>query len=146
MAQSKAKTVSEYLDELPADRRTELTRVRQVVRKRLPKGYVEAMNWGMITYEVPLSRYPESPNGKPLCYAGLASQKNHLSLYVMPTDAKSLARLKAAFKKAGKKLDMGKSCIRFKRADDLPLDAIGDMVAAVPVQRFIDYVETARRR
>ena len=146
MAQSNAKTVSEYLDELPPDRRAELTRVRQVVRKRLPKGYVEAMNWGMITYEVPLSRYPESPNGKPLCFAGLASQKNHLSLYLMPIDATSLAQLKAAFKKAGKKLDMGKSCIRFKRADDLPLDAIGDLVAAVPVQKFIDYVETARRR
>ena len=143
--QSSAKTPASYLKELPDDRRRELSRVRAMVRKHLPPGYREVMNWGMITYEVPLARHPKTYNGQPLCYAGLASQKNYLSLYLMPVDAKALARLKAAFKKAGKKLDMGKSCIRFKRAEDLPLDAIGAELAAVPVDKFVAYVEAARR-
>jgi len=143
--QSSAKTPASYLKELPDDRRRELSRVRAMVRKHLPPGYREVMNWGMITYEVPLARHPKTYNGQPLCYAGLASQKNYLSLYLMPVDAKALARLKAAFKKAGKKLDMGKSCIRFKRAEDLPLDAIGAELAAVPVDKFVAYVEAATR-
>ncbi len=142
---SSAKTPASYLKDLPDDRRRELSRVRAVVRKHLPPGYREVMNWGMITYQVPLARHPKTYNGQPLCYAGLASQKNHLSLYLMPVDAKALARLKAAFKKAGKKLDMGKSCIRFKRAEDLPLDAIGAEIAAVPVDKFVAYVEAVRR-
>ena len=146
MAQSKAKTPAAYLKELPADRRREVARVREMVRKHLPAGYRETMNWGMITYEVPLERHPKTYNGQPLCFAGLAAQKNHLSLYFMPVDAAALARLKAAFEKAGKKLDMGKSCIRFKRADDLPLDALGAEIAAVPVDKFVSYVEASRRR
>ena len=146
MAQSTAKTPAAYLKELPADRRREVARVREMVRKHLPAGYRETMNWGMITYEVPLERHPNTYNGQPLCFAGLAAQKNHLSLYFMPVDAASLARLKAACAKAGKKLDMGKSCIRFKRADDLPLDALGAEIAAVPVDRFVSYMEASRRR
>jgi hypothetical protein len=148
MASSHAATPAAYLKELPADRRREVSRVRAVVRKHLPAGYRERMNFGMITYEVPLERYPDTYNGQPLCYAGIAAQKNHLSLYLMPVygDPKAAARLKAAFKDAGLKLDMGKSCIRFKRADDLPLDAIGELVAAVPVERFIGYAQAARKR
>ena len=146
MARSSAKTPAAYLKELPADRRREVARVREMVRKHLPAGYRETMNWGMITYEVPLERQPKTYNGQPLCFAGLAAQKNHLSLYFMPVDAQALARLKAAFKKAGKKLDMGKSCIRFKRADDLPLEALGAEIAAVPVDKFVSYVEAATRR
>ena len=146
MARSNAKTPAAYLKELPAERRRELSRVRDMVRKNLPEGYRETMNWGMITYEVPLEQHAKTYNGQPLCYAGLAAQKNYLSLYFMPVDASVLARLKAAFKQAGKKLDMGKSCIRFKQADDLPLDAIGAEIAAVPLDRFVAYVESARRR
>jgi hypothetical protein len=146
MAQSKAKTPAAYLKELPADRRREVARVREMVRKHLPAGYRETMNWGMITYEVPLERHPKTYNGQPLCFAGLAAQKNYLSLYFMPVDAATLARLKAAFEKAGKKLDMGRSCIRFKRAADLPLDALGAEIAAVPVDKFLSYVEASRRR
>jgi hypothetical protein len=145
MARSNARTPAAYLRELTAERRRELSRVRDMVRKHLPDGYREVMNWGMITYEVPLDRHPKTYNGQPLCFAGLAAQKNYLSLYFMPVDASVLARLKAAFKQAGKKLDMGKSCIRFKQADDLPLDAIGAEIAAVPVDRFVAYVEAARR-
>ena len=146
MARSNARTPAAYLKELPAERRRELSRVRDMVRKHLPGGYKEAMNWGMITYEVPLERHSKTYNGQPLCYAALAAQKNHLSLYFMPIDAKVLGRLKAAFKHAGKKFDMGKSCIRFKQADDLPLDAIGAEIAAVPLDRFVAYVEAARQR
>ena len=117
-----------------------------MVRKHLPDGYRETMNWGMITYEVPLDRHPKTYNGQPLCYAALAAQKSYLSLYLMPIDAAALARLKTAFAKAGKKLNMGKSCIRFKRADDLPLDAIGAEIAAVPAVKFVEHVEASRRR
>jgi hypothetical protein len=146
MARSNAKTLAAYLKELPADRRREVARVREMIRKHLPAGYRETMNWGMITYEVPLDRHPKTYNGQPLCFAALAAQKNYLSLYLMPVDAAALARLKAAFETAGKKLDMGKSCIRFKRADDLPLDALGAEIAAVPVDKFVSCVEAARRR
>ncbi len=146
MARSNAKTPAAYLKELPADRRREVARVRDMVRKHLPAGYRETMNWGMITYEVPLDRHPKTCNGQPLCFAGLAAQKNYLSLYFMPVDAAALARLKAAFENAGKKLDMGKSCIRFKRADDLPLDALGAEIASVPVDKFVSYMEASRRR
>ena len=85
-------------------------------------------------------------HGQPLCFAALAAQKNYLSLYFMPIDAKVLGRLKAAFKQAGKKLDMGKSCIRFKQADDLPLDAIGAEIAAVPLDKYVAYIESVHGR
>ena len=146
MARSNATTPAAYLKELPVDRRREISRVRAMVRKHLPAGYRETMNWGMITYEVPLNRHPNTYNGQPLCFAALAAQKNYLSLYFMPIDAKVLRRLKAAFKQAGKKLDMGKSCIRFKQADDLPLDAIGAEIAAVPVDRYVAFVDSAHGR
>ena len=146
MARSNARTPAAYLKELPAERRRELSRVRAMVRKHLPAGYRETMNWGMITYEVPLDRHPKTYNGQPLCFAALAAQKNYLSLYFMPIDAKVLGRLKAAFKQAGKKFDMGKSCIRFNQADDLPLDAIGAEIAAVPLDKYVAYVESAHGR
>jgi hypothetical protein len=146
MARSNARTPAAYLKELPADRRREIARVRAMVRKHLPDGYREVMNWGMITYEVPITRHPAAGNGQPLCFAALAAQKNHLALYFMPIDAKALGRLKAAFKQAGKKFDMGKSCIRFKQADDLPLDAIGAEIAAVPLERYVAYMDSVRTR
>lgn len=148
MAQSKAKTVDEYLKELPEDRRKAIAKVRAVVRKNLPKGYRETMNWGMITYELPLERYPDTYNGQPLCYAGIASQKNHISLYLMAPsgDPKQEKFLKDEFKKAGKKLDMGKSCIRFKNVDDIPLDAIAKVVASTPPEEMIKRAEKAKKR
>ena len=146
MARSNAKTPADYLKELPVDRRREISRVRTMVRKHLPDGYREVMNFGMITYEVPLSRHPKSYNGQPLCFAALAAQKNYLSLYFMPIDAKVFGRLKAAFKQAGKNLDMGRSCIRFKQADDLPLDAIGAEIAAVPLDKYVAYIESVHGR
>jgi hypothetical protein len=146
MVQSKAKTVKEYLDELPADRRKEIAKVRSVVRKNLPKGYRERMEWGLINYEVPLETYPDTYNKKPLCYAGLAAQKNFNTLYLMGAygDPKQRKRLEDAFKKSGKKMDMGKSCLHFRSADDLPLDAIGEIIASTPPERMIERYEAAR--
>ena len=121
--------------------------MRDVVKQNLPAGYEEGVGFGMICYSVPLSAYRDTYNKQPLMYAALASQKNHLSLYLMPVypDTALERRLRAAFAASGKKLDMGKSCIRFKRADDLPLDAIGDIVAAVPMDRWIEIARSVRR-
>lgn len=148
MATSKASTVSAYLKELPPDRRKVVSAVRDVVVKHLPKGYVERMAFGMIGYEVPLERYPETYNGQPLCYAGLAAQKNHYSLYLMSgyTDPKRAKWMASEFEKRGKALDMGKSCVRFKSIDDLPLDVIGEIVGATPPAQFIREYENSRKK
>jgi hypothetical protein len=148
MATSNAKTVAEYLKGLPKERRAAIEAVRKVVRKSLPKGYREAMGYGMIVWAVPLSRYRDTYNGEPLCYAALASQKNYCALYLMgvyqvPAQA---AALKAAFKAEGKKADMGKSCIRFRAPEDLPLATIGTLVASTPVETFVARYEASRRR
>lgn len=146
MAQSKAKTVKEYLDELPADRRKEIAKVRSVVRKNLPKGYRETMNWGMISYEIPLERYPGTYNKQPLGYAGIAAQKNFNTLYLLGAygDPKQRKRLEDAFRTSGKKMDMGKSCLHFRKADDLPLDALGGIIASTPPETMIEMYEKAR--
>jgi hypothetical protein len=140
--------VAQYLASLPDDRRVELERVRSVVQQRLPPGYVEGMGYGMIWYGVPLSVYPDTYNKQPLGYVALASQKNHLSLHLMPVygDRAQERRLRDAFAAKGKKLDMGKACIRFKRADDLDLDAIGDIVASMPMARWVEIAKSVRRK
>jgi len=141
---STATTVAAYLKGLPADRRTSLAAVRKVILKNLPRGYEEVMEWGMISYQVPLAVYPDTYNGRPLVYAGLASQKNHLAVYLSCVygSAAIRGRLAAGFKAAGKRLDMGKSCIRFRSAGDLALDAIGAAIASLPMA---DYVAFARK-
>lgn len=148
MAQSSATTVAAYLAGLPPDRRASIARIRGVIRKRLPRGYRESVSWGMICYAVPLSRYPDTYNGQPLCYAALAAQKNHLALYLMSAymDPELARALKDGFKKAGKRLDMGKSCLRFRSAEDLPLGVIGDIIASTPMAKFIAIAESAKRR
>lgn len=133
MVSSKAKTVSEYLKSLPPERRQAVSRVRDVILKHLPKGYEEMMLYGMICYVVPESILPakDTYNGQLLTYAGLAAQKNYCSLYVMNVygDKTTEKWFREGFKKAGKKLDMGKACVRFQTADDLPLTLIGQTVA-----------------
>lgn len=148
MASSKATTVSAYLAELPPDRRKAIAAVRAVIRKHLPEGYKESMGYGMICYSVPLARYPGTYNGQPLCYAALAAQKGYCSVYLMGVygDTAQAKAFRAGFAKAGKKLDMGKSCVRFKTADDLPLDVIGEAIAATPVEAFIATYEKGRRK
>jgi hypothetical protein len=148
MPRSKATTVKEYLDQLPVDTRAALAKVRSVVNKHLPEGYREELMFGMIGWGVPLSRLPNTYNGQPLCYAGLAAQKNYNTLYLMAAygDPKQRARLEEGFKKAGKKLDMGKSCIHFRTVEDLPLDTIAEVVAAIPAEQYIKVYEDSRRR
>lgn len=148
MVMSKAKTVANYLAELPADRRKTISTVRAVVRKNLPKGYRESIGYGMICYTVPLSTYPDTYNGQPLCYAALAAQKNSCSLYLMNVygDAATAKAFREGFRQAGKKLDMGKSCVRFKTAADLPLDVIGRTIAATPMKDFIGRYERSRKK
>lgn len=143
--QSDAATVEDYLDALPDDRREAIDTVRAAILANLPDGYEEVMNWGMITYQVPLETYPDTYNGKPLMYAALASQKNHMAVYLTsvyesPDRAEAF---KAEYLATGKKLDMGKSCVRFKKLDDLPVDLIGRAIAAVSVEDFVDHVEEA---
>lgn len=146
MAQSKATTVDAYLAELPDHQRDAISAVRAVVRKRLPHGYEEAMQYGMIYYSVPLSRFPETYNGHPLCYAGLAANKNYCTIHLMGvySDASSEQRLETAFERAGKKLDIGKACVRFKSAADLALDAIGDSIASISVDDYVALYERSR--
>lgn len=146
MVTSKATSVKEYLDTLPAERRAVVSKVRTVVRKHLPRGYQETMNWGGICYEIPLKRYPDTYNKQPLAYVGIVAQKNYFALYLLGvyTDPKKLALLKAGFKKAGKKLDMGKSCVRFRKLDDLPLDTIGKVVASMTPEAYIKIYEKGR--
>lgn len=148
MARSNAATVQEYLDELPEDRRAVVSAVREVILQNLPDGYKECLSFGMIGYVLPLERYPDTYNGQPLSYAGLAAQKNHYALYLTCSymDPEREAWLRDAFQKAGKKLDMGKSCVRFKKLQDLPLDVIGQAVASTAPDAFIARYEAARRR
>jgi hypothetical protein len=148
MATSKAATVDAYLAELPPERRSVVAAVRDVVRKHLPKGYAETMNWGMISYELPLDRYPNTYNGQPLSFAALVAQKHYFALYLPAVyqDAEQAAWLAGEFAKAGKKLDMGKSCLRFKRVEDLELGAIAKVIASTPPEQLIERHEAARRR
>ena len=148
MVQSKAATVEEYLETLPEARRKTISDVRKVVKTHLPKGYQEMMGSGMITYCVPLEKYPNTYNKQPLCYVALAAQKNYNALYLMgayATDAQRKA-LEDAFKKAGKKLDIGKSCVRFEAAEDLPLDVIGKVVASIPPDKWVAIYESSHPR
>jgi hypothetical protein len=143
---SKAATVAAYLDELPPERRAEIAIVRGLVNAALPEGYVEVMSYGMIGWVIPLQDYPVTYNGQPLAYAGLAAQKNGNSLYLncVYASTKRTERLRGAWAASGKKLDMGKSCIRFKRASDLALDVVRDEIAATAPAEFIALYERVK--
>jgi uncharacterized protein YdhG (YjbR/CyaY superfamily) len=143
MVMSKETTVAKYLASLPADRRKEITKVRGVVKKAMPKGYQETMGYGMITWSVPLSVYPDTYNDQPLMYAALAAQKNFNAVYLMCVygDSARSKKFVAAFKKAGKKLDAGKSCVRFQRAEDLELNAVADVISSWPMKEYVAYAK-----
>ncbi len=147
MASSRAATVDAYLKELSPERRTVISTVRDTIRKRLPAGYQETMNWGMIAYEVPRDRYPDTYNDQPLMYAALAAQKNHYAVYLVGLgDPERAKEFREDFRKAGKKLDMGKSCVRFKKLEDIPLDAIAKAIASTPPEKLIAFYEAGRKK
>jgi hypothetical protein len=149
--QSKATTVKQYLAELPPERRQAIQAVREVIRKNLRKGFEEGMQYGMIGYYVPHSVYPAGyhvDSSQPLPFAALASQKNYMSIYLMGLygDPEQEAWFRETWKATGKKLDMGKSCIRFRKLEDLPLDVIGKTIRRFTAKRYIEQYEAARRR
>lgn len=147
MVQSSAADVEEYIAELPPERAEVIEQVRQLVLDNLPAGIDETMNWGMIAYEIPLDRYPETYNGQPLMYAGLAAQKHHYALYLhsVYSSEEVEKELRDAYTEAEMKLDVGKSCVRFKRLDQILPDALADAIGAVTVDEYIDVYEASRR-
>lgn len=147
MVQSEAQSVEDYLADLPDDRLDAIEEVRDVVLQNLPAGYEERMQYGMIAYVVPLETYPETYNGQPLGYAAIASQKRHMAVYLtglyMDDDLRDA--FETEYKATGKRWDVGASCVRFRKLDDLPLDVIGKAVGALPVDRLIELYESSRR-
>jgi hypothetical protein len=146
--QSTARTVPQYIEELPPDRRSAISAVRDVILANLPAGYEEVMQYGMIGYVVPHRLYPAGYHCKPsdpLPYAALGSQKNHMAIYLCNVygNKETETWFRKAYLATGKKLDMGKSCVRFKKIEQLPLDVIGQVIARTPVQKYITGVEAA---
>lgn len=139
MVSSGASTVEEYLSEFSGVDAAELKKIREFCLEHLPAGLEEAMNWGMIVYQVPFATLADTYNGQPLAYAALAKQKHHFSLYLMSIYGDPVLRTKfeAEFRAAGKKLDVGKSCVRFKRMDDLALPAVANALGAVSVKEYV---------
>ena len=142
-----AETVAEYLNALPPDRVAQLKKVRSAIRRALPKGYEEAIGGSLITYQVPLARYPDTYNGQPLWLAAIGAPKTTLTLHLMPVYGSPvlLKRLQDGFRAAGKRLDMGKACIHFKQADDLALECISAIVADMPVEKWVEIARSARK-
>jgi len=144
--QSDSGTVDAYLSELPDDRRAAIAAVRAVILEHLPPGFEEGMQYGMIGYHVPLERFPDTYNGQPLAAAALASQKRHMALYLMGVYGDEDSRFREQWQATGEKLDMGKSCVRFRRLDDVPLEVVGEAIARTSVEELIAAHERAHAR
>jgi Domain of unknown function (DU1801) len=156
--QSKAPSVEAYLHSLPEDRRAAISAVRKVILENLDASYEEGIQYGVIGYYVPHRVYPKGYHcdpKQPLPFAALASKKNYMSLYLMSvycgcvdgSPANRYARwFREAWARSGKKLDMGKACIRFKKVEDLPLDVIAEAIRRVPASMYIEFCEASWRR
>jgi len=140
--------VTEYLESLLPDRRAVVEAVRATIVEHLPAGYDETVRWGMISYEVPLKRFPNTYNGAPLSYLGLGSKKKHYALYLMGVygDAQAEARFREEWLATGRRLDMGRACVRFRTMGELPLDVIGREVARITPDALIERHEASRRK
>ena len=150
MISSSTTTPTDYLASLPEERREIISAVRDLILQNLPEGYQETINWGMLSYEIPLETYSDTYNKNPLSNVGLAAQKNYNSLYLMaiyqnPADYQELVD---AFAEMGIKPNLGKSCVRFTKLDQLPLDTIARLIAKTSVADYIRIYETtqAKRR
>ncbi len=136
---SNAKTVDEYIAELQPERQQDIRAVRKVIRENLPDGYEEVINWDMITYQVPLSVYPDTYNRRPLMYAALPSQKNLMAVYInsIYADEGRREQFEKEYRLTGKRYDVGKSCVRFRKLDDLPMPVIAKAIASIRMDDFI---------
>ncbi len=143
---SDATTVEEYLADLPADRREALTAIRDTINASLDDGFAEGMEYGMVTWGVPLERYPTTYNGKPLGVVSLASQKNHMALYLMCLYADDGLEewFRQQYVDRGMKLDLGKSCVRFKSLDEVPLDVLAELLRRITPEQHIARYEESR--
>ncbi|HKY97745.1 MAG TPA: DUF1801 domain-containing protein [Gemmatimonadaceae bacterium] len=150
---TRATTVASYLDSLSPEKRAVIEEASAFVRKHIPDGYAEFMNWGVINWGIPLEQFPDTYNGQPLCYIGLGAQKNYNSLYLMGaystsngeyTTPFSQQRLVDAFKKAGKRLDMGKCCLHFKKLDDLELTSVAEVIAMSAPEEYLAYYKRVK--
>lgn len=141
-------TVDEYLLGLPDDRLDAISAVREAIVGNLPDGYEETMAFGMIAYVVPLETHADTYNGQPLMYAALASQKNHMAVYLSGIYGDEEARnaFEDGYRATGKRFDVGKSCVRFRRLEDLPLEVIGEAVARFTPEEFVAMAEAAKTR
>jgi hypothetical protein len=139
-------SVAAYLSSLPPDKRAVIEQARALVHAHISKGYAEFMNWGVINWGIPLEEFSETYNRQPLCYVALGAQKNYNSFYLMGAyDESNGAKLLAdAFKKAGKRLDMGKCCLRFKALDDLELTSVAKVIAMSTPSDYIDYYKRTK--
>lgn len=146
--QSAERTVAAYIKSLPPERAVVISEIRTLVNEHIKPGFIETMRWGMISWEIPLDKYPNTYNKQPLNYIALAAQKNKYSLYLMScyaTEADGEA-FEKAYQASGKRMDMGKSCIRFRNIDDLPLPLIIKYIKRHSVQQFIQVYENSRKR
>lgn len=148
MATSDATTPQAYLDELPEDRREIVEAVRSTILEHLPDGFSEAMAYGMLSYVVPLEDFPHTYNGQPLTVISVANQKRHVAIYLMGVYGDDAERegFVDAWRASGKKLDMGKSCVRVTGADQVPLDVLGDTVGRISPQDLIAAHDAAHAR
>lgn len=145
--QSDAKTVADYLSELDPDRREAIAAVRAVILAHLPDGYAEVMQFGMIAYVVPARVLADTYNGQPLMYMALASQKQYMSLYLTSVyaDEQLSQWFRERYRATGKKMNMGKSCVRFRKLDDLPLDLVAEVAALTPLTQFVEEYRASRQ-
>ena len=146
-------TVEAYLASLAPEKRAVIEEARAFVHKHIPKGYAEFMNWGVINWGIPLEEFSNTYNGQPLCYVGLGAQKNYNSLYLMGaydgsngeyTTPFAQKLLVDAFKKAGKRLDMGKCCLHFKQLDDLELNSVAKVIAMSTPEKYLAYYKRVK--
>jgi hypothetical protein len=139
-------TVSQWLASVPAERKDAIDTVRDAVNAHLPQGYEETVDWGMLAWVVPLATLPTTHNGRPLLLAALGAHTKRMTIYLMSVygDARIRREFQAAYRRTGKKLDMGGSCIHFKTLDDLPLDVVGDTIARVSVDEYVERYQRSR--
>ena len=139
-------TVGAYLASLTPEKRSVIEEARSLVHQHISKGYAEFMNWGVINWGIPLEEFSDTYNGQPLCYVGLGAQKNYNAFYLLGAyDGSNGAKLLAdAFKKAGKRLDMGKCCLRFKKLDDLELTSVARQIAMSTPEDYIAYYKRTK--